>query len=50
MRRARQGAAIVETVFHKFAPRGISGVVAIAETQLVIHIWPENRYAAIIRA
>jgi S-adenosylmethionine decarboxylase len=50
MRRARQGAAIVETVFHKFAPCGISGVVAIAESHLAIHIWPENRYAAIIRA
>ena len=41
------GAAIVETVFHKFAPWGISGVVVIAESHLAIHIWPENRYAAI---
>ncbi len=41
------GATIVETVFHKFAPWGISGVVVIAESHLAIHIWPENRYAAI---
>jgi S-adenosylmethionine decarboxylase len=41
------GATIVETVFHKFAPCGISGVVVIAESHLAIHIWPENRYAAI---
>jgi S-adenosylmethionine decarboxylase len=41
------GATIVETVFHKFAPWGISGVVVIAESHLAIHIWPEHRYAAI---
>lgn len=41
------GAKIVETVFHKFAPWGISGVVVIAESHLAIHIWPEKRYAAI---
>jgi S-adenosylmethionine decarboxylase len=41
------GATIVEAVFHKFAPWGISGVVVIAESHLAIHIWPENRYAAI---
>jgi S-adenosylmethionine decarboxylase len=41
------GATIVETVFHKFAPWGISGVVVIAESHFAIHIWPENRYAAI---
>jgi len=41
------GATIVETLFHKFAPWGISGVVVIAESHLAIHIWPENRYAAI---
>jgi S-adenosylmethionine decarboxylase proenzyme len=41
------GATIVQTVFHKFAPWGISGVVVISESHLAIHIWPENRYAAI---
>jgi len=41
------GATIVDTVFHKFAPWGISGVVVIAESHLAIHIWPEKRYAAI---
>ena len=41
------GATIVQSVFHKFAPWGISGVVVIAESHLAIHIWPENRYAAI---
>jgi S-adenosylmethionine decarboxylase proenzyme len=41
------GATIVEVVFHKFAPWGISGVVVISESHLAIHIWPENRYAAV---
>jgi S-adenosylmethionine decarboxylase len=41
------GATIVQTVFHKFAPCGISGVVVIAESHLAIHIWPEHRYAAV---
>jgi S-adenosylmethionine decarboxylase proenzyme len=41
------GATIIETVFHQFAPWGISGVIVIAESHLAIHIWPENRYAAV---
>jgi len=40
-------ATIVETVFHRFAPWGISGVVIIAESHLAIHAWPENRFVAI---
>ncbi|HVO87907.1 MAG TPA: adenosylmethionine decarboxylase [Casimicrobiaceae bacterium] len=40
-------ATIVESVFHKFAPWGISGTVIIAESHLAIHIWPEHRYAAV---
>ena len=40
-------ATIVQTVFHQFAPWGISGVVVIAESHLAIHTWPEKRYAAI---
>jgi S-adenosylmethionine decarboxylase len=40
-------ATIVEAVFHKFSPWGISGVVVIAESHLAIHIWPERRYAAL---
>ncbi len=43
----RAGATIVDTVFHKFSPWGISGVVVIAESHLAIHTWPERHYAAI---
>ncbi|MBI3778813.1 MAG: adenosylmethionine decarboxylase [Gammaproteobacteria bacterium] len=44
-RRAR--ATIVETVFHRFNPHGISGVVVISESHFAIHTWPEYRYAAL---
>ncbi len=40
-------ARIVNSVFHKFNPVGISGVVVIAESHIAIHIWPEYRYAAL---
>ncbi len=41
------GATIVESVFHRFQPHGISGVVVIAESHLAIHTWPEHGYAAV---
>lgn len=49
MRRAvlATGAHIVRTVFHRFAPQGVSGVVVIQESHLSIHTWPESGYAAI---
>jgi S-adenosylmethionine decarboxylase len=40
-------AEIRESVFHKFYPHGVSGVVVIAESHLAIHTWPELGYAAI---
>lgn len=43
----RARATIIEVVFHKFNPIGISGVVIISESHLAIHTWPEYRYAAI---
>ena len=43
----RAQATIVDVVFHKFNPIGVSGVVVIAESHLAIHTWPEYRYAAI---
>ena len=41
------GAEILEVVFHKFAPQGVSGVVVISESHLAIHTWPEYGYAAV---
>lgn len=40
------GATIVGQTFHKFSPTGVTGVVAIAESHLCIHTWPEHGYAA----
>jgi S-adenosylmethionine decarboxylase proenzyme len=41
------GANIIKTVFHKFSPYGVSGIVVIAESHLAIHTWPEHGYAAV---
>lgn len=41
------GAEVRETVFHQFAPQGVSGVVVISESHLAIHTWPEFGYAAV---
>lgn len=40
-------ATVIESVFHRFSPHGVSGVVVIAESHLTIHTWPEYGYAAI---
>ncbi len=41
------GATVVSTAFHRFSPKGVSGVVVIKESHLSVHTWPEERYAAI---
>ena len=41
------GATIIGQSFHKFTPRGVTGIVAIAESHLCIHTWPEHSYAAV---
>lgn len=43
----RAGSTIVDSVFQRFSPHGISGVVVIAESHLAIHTWPEFNYAAV---
>ena len=40
------GATIVGEVFHKFEPVGVTGIVAIAESHIGVHTWPEHSYAA----
>ena len=44
---AAAGAAIVGSSFHPFSPCGVSGVVAIRESHLAIHTWPEYGFAAV---
>jgi S-adenosylmethionine decarboxylase len=41
------GATIVGETFHKFSPMGVTGILAIAESHLCIHTWPEYGYAAV---
>jgi len=45
---ARKGGNIpLETVVHKFSPRGITGVILLAESHIALHLWPEYDYLAI---
>lgn len=41
------GATIVGETFHKFSPLGVTGIIAIAESHLCVHTWPEYGYAAV---
>jgi S-adenosylmethionine decarboxylase proenzyme len=41
------GATVIDHTFHQFSPHGVTGVVAIAESHLCIHTWPEYGYAAV---
>lgn len=41
------GATMVRSVFHRYNPQGVSGVVVIAESHLSLHTWPEYGYAAV---
>lgn len=41
------GATIVRSVFHRYNPQGVSGVVVIAESHVSLHTWPEYGYAAV---
>lgn len=43
----KTGATVIGQSFHQFSPQGVTGVVAIAESHLCIHTWPEFGYAAV---
>ena len=40
------GARVVGESFHRFSPQGVTGILAIAESHISIHTWPEYGYAA----
>ena len=40
------GAHIIGESFHQFHPHGVTGILAIAESHICIHTWPEHGYAA----
>ena len=41
------GATIVGESFHKVEPAGVTGVIAIAESHISVHTWPEHGQAAV---
>ncbi|HCH35487.1 MAG: adenosylmethionine decarboxylase [Chloroflexi bacterium] len=43
----KTGATVIGEIFHQFSPQGVTGVVAIAESHLCIHTWPEFGYAGV---
>lgn len=43
----KANAEILQVVFHRFTPQGVSGVVVISESHLSVHTWPEFSYAAL---
>ena len=40
-------ASVVESIFHRFSPHGLSGVLVISESHITVHTWPEHSYAAV---
>lgn len=40
-------ATIVKSVFHTFAPQGVTGVVVVEESHFSVHTWPEHGYVAV---
>ena len=40
------GATVVQSVFHRYSPQGVTGVVVLEESHLSVHTWPETGYAA----
>ncbi|TGK32599.1 S-adenosylmethionine decarboxylase proenzyme [Leptospira gomenensis] len=41
------GATTIKSVFHRFSPFGVSGVVVVSESHFAIHTWPEYGYCAV---
>lgn len=41
------GAKVVNTMVHKFYPRGITAVAVLTESHASIHSWPENGFAKV---
>ena len=41
------GSKILGKFFYKFQPQGVTGIIAIAESHLSLHTWPEKNYAAL---
>jgi S-adenosylmethionine decarboxylase len=42
----RAGATVVGALFHRFVPKGVTGVLALAESHFSLHTWPEAGFAS----
>lgn len=40
-------ATVIGESFHQFQPQGVTGILAVAESHICIHTWPEYGYAAV---
>ncbi|MHC1586697.1 MAG: adenosylmethionine decarboxylase [Candidatus Hecatellaceae archaeon] len=43
----KAGGHIIGKIFHRFTPQGVTGIVAISESHVSVHTWPENGYMAL---
>ena len=43
----RANVTLLQLFVHEFSPSGVSAVAIIAESHIIIHTWPEKRYAAL---
>ena len=43
----KAGNTPLEFIFHKFNPRGMTGVLLLAESHISFHSWPEHNYVAL---
>lgn len=41
------GATVLQAIFHRYAPQGVTGVLVLAESHISVHTWPEAGYAAV---
>jgi S-adenosylmethionine decarboxylase len=44
---AESGLTVLGESFHQFEPRGVTGVVLLAESHLAVHTWPEHGFATL---
>ncbi len=44
---ARLGLQVLNETFHQFVPRGVTGVLLLAESHIAVHTWPEHHYAIV---
>lgn len=39
-------ATVIQSFFHQFEPRGVTGIIMIAESHFSVHTWPEDNYVS----